>query len=183
MIPVFHNLVHTFSLEHSKCHSVFPRINVLAKRYTYYGHQKRYAPAVAGTFITELLVKYLHILNMAVDKELFLYAFIFGMFIKNFSTALKENNADAFSPYFITSRGCETVFKFRKRHLEVYITETTVLSATCRPMGVILSLITKLLDSTGFLRHFMRDIYCSQKFLWYIYKVLFLTHFVSCLAS
>ena len=67
------------------------------------------------TFITELLVKYLHILNTAVDKELSLCAFIFGMFIKNFSPALKENNADAFSPYFITSKGCEAVFKFLQK--------------------------------------------------------------------
>jgi hypothetical protein len=55
-----------------------------------------------------------------VNKELSLYEFIFGMFIKNFSPTLKENNADAFSPYFITSKGCEAVFKFYKRHSEVY---------------------------------------------------------------
>jgi len=135
------------------------------------------------TFITELLVKYLHILNTTVDKELSLYAFIFGMFIKNFSPALKENNADAFSPYFITSKGREAVFKFYKRHSEVYKTETTVLPVTCCPMGVILSLINKTVGSTGFLRHFMHGIYCSQKFLWYCYKVLSLTCFVLCHAS
>ena len=72
------------------------------------------------------------------------------MFIKNFSPALKENNADAFSPYFITSKGCEAVFKFHKRHSEVYKTETTVLPATCRPMGVILSLINKTVGSYWF---------------------------------
>ena len=102
-------------------------------------------------FITELLVKYLYILNTAVDKELSLYAFIFGMFIKNFSSALKENNADNFSPYFITSKGREAVFKFYKRHSEVYKTETTVFPATCFPMSVILFLRNKTVGSYWYL--------------------------------
>jgi len=88
---------------------------------------------------------------MTADKELSLYAFIFGMFIKNFFPALKENNTDAFSPYFITSKGCEAVFKFYKRHSEVYKTQATVLPATCCPMGVILSLINKTVASYWFL--------------------------------
>jgi hypothetical protein len=64
---------------------------------------------------------------------------------------MKENNADAFCPYFITSKGCETVFKFYKRHSEVYKTETTVLPAMCFPMGVILSLTNKTVGSCWFL--------------------------------
>jgi hypothetical protein len=38
---------------------------------------------------------------MTVDKELSLYTFIFGVFIKNSSRAMKENNADTFCSYFI----------------------------------------------------------------------------------
>jgi hypothetical protein len=90
-------------------------------------------------------------MNTRVDNELSLYAFIFGMFIKNFSPALKENNADAFSPYFITYKGCEAVFKFYKRHSEVYKTETSVFPATWCPMGVILYLINKTVASYWFL--------------------------------